>query len=172
MTSQQIDGRDPQARNSRHAPASKSRTRPPICITDRKRSGLYLESTEAEQLGVLPHECIRVRDAMTGPVSVVTPMTEIGEAVRLMKVFDVDALIVCNGSALVGILCDRDIALANAHPSDSIYRVLTPDPSFCFENDLLIDAQAMMQAHGLRALPVRGFHGCFSGIVIRSPSKI
>ena len=153
------------------APASKSSAGPPIRTTERKRSGLYLESTEAEQLGVLPHECIRVRDAMTRPVSVVTPVTEIGEAVRLMKVFDVDALIVCNGSTLVGILCDRDIALANAHPSEAIYRVMTPDPPFCFEDDLLIDAQAMMQVHGLRALPVRDFSGCFSGIVRKSPGK-
>lgn len=74
------------------APASKSIARRPIRITERKGSGLYLESTEAEQLGVLLHECIRVRDAMTRSVSVITPVTEIGEAVRLMKAFDLDAL--------------------------------------------------------------------------------
>ena len=44
----------------------------------RKRSGIYLESTEAEQLGVLPHECIRAKDAMSRSVTIVTPLTEIG----------------------------------------------------------------------------------------------
>lgn len=82
------------------------------------------------------------------------------------------SLIACDGSTLFGILCDRDIALANAHTSEAIYRIMTPDPSFCFEDDLLIDARAMVQGHGLRALPVRDFTGCFSGIVRRSPSKI
>src|SRR5512138_2257562 len=131
------------------AEAIKSGARPPIRTMGRKRSGLYLESTEAEQLGVLPHECIRVKDAMSRPVSVVTPVTEIGEAVRLMKVFDVDAIIVCNGTRLVGTLCDRDIALANALPSEAIHRIMIHDPSYCYENDLLIDAEAMMRVRGL-----------------------
>ena len=38
------------------------------------------------------------------------PPYEIREAVRLMKVLDVGALIVCNGRTLVGTLSDRDIA--------------------------------------------------------------
>ena len=80
----------------------------------RKRSGIYLESTEDEQLGILPHEYTRVKDAMSRSVPVVTPLTEIREAVRLMKSLDVGAVIVCNGNTLVGTLSDRDIALANA----------------------------------------------------------
>ena len=58
------------------------------CPQRRKRSGIYLESTEAEQLGVLPHECTRVKDAMSRSVSTVSPSTEIREAVRLMKMFE------------------------------------------------------------------------------------
>ena len=107
----------------------------------RKRSGIYLESTEAEQLGVLPHECTRVKDAMSRSVTIVTPLTEIGEAVRLMKSLGVGAVIVCHGSTLVGTLSDRD---------------------------LLLDVHAMMLAHGLTALPVRNFSGLFSGIVMRT----
>ena len=137
---------------------------PPI----RKRSGLYLESTEDEQLGVLPHQCTRVKDAMSQSLSVITPLTEIRDAVRLMKSLDVGALIVCNGSTLVGTLCDRDIALANAPPSEAIHKVMTPDPVYCCENDLLIDAHAMMRAHGLTALPVLDFRGVLSGIVMRA----
>lgn len=141
---------------------------PPMRTLRRKRSGIYLESTEDEQLGVLPHQCICVKEAMSRSVPVVTPWTKISEAVRLMKSLDVGALIVCNGSTLVGTLCDRDIALANASPSEAIHKVMTPDPVYCCEDDLLIDAHAMMRAHGLTALPVRDFSGLVSGIVMRA----
>ena len=134
---------------------------------DRKRSGINLESTEAEQLGVLPHECTRVNETMIRSLSTVTPSTEIGEAVRLMKVLDVDALLVCDEGALVGTLCDRDIALANAPPSEAIHRVMVSDPSYCFEDNLLIDAHELMRVRGLSALPVREFSGRLSGIVRR-----
>ena len=134
----------------------------------RKRSGIYLESTEAEQLGVLPEECIRVKDAMSRAVYTVTPSTEVEEAVRLMKSLGVGAVIVCHGSALVGTLSDRDIALANAHPSEPIRKVMTSDPVFCHENDLVVDVYEMMRAHGLNALPVRDSNGTFSGIVMRT----
>jgi CBS domain protein len=141
---------------------------PPMRTLRRKRSGIYLESTEDEQLGVLPHQCTRVKDAMSRSVSVVTPRAEIREAVRLMKSLDVGALIVCNGSTLVSTLSDRDIALANASPSEAIHKVMTPDPVYCFENDLLIYAHAFMRTRGLTALPVRDFSGLLSGIVMRT----
>jgi predicted transcriptional regulator len=111
--------------------------RPAMRTLRRKRSGIYLESTEAEQLGVLPHQCTRVKDAMTRFISLVTPCTEIREAVQLMKVLDVGALIVCNGRTLVGTLSDRDIALANVPQSETIHQVMTSDPVYCYENDLL-----------------------------------
>ena len=134
----------------------------------RKRSGIYLESTEAEQLGVLPQECIRVKDAMSRSPTIVTPLTGIGEAVQLMKSLGVGAVIVCDGSTLIGTLSDRDIALAGASPSEPIHKVITPDSVYCYENDLLLDVHAMMGAHGLTALPVRDFSGLFSGIVMRT----
>ena len=133
----------------------------------RRRSGIQMESTDAEQLGILPDEHIFVKDAMSRSVPVVTPLTEIREAVRLMKSLDVGALIVCNGNALVGMLSDRDIALANADPSEPLQKVMAVNPPFCSENDLLIDAHAMMHARGLTALPVRDFSGRLSGMVIR-----
>lgn len=134
----------------------------------RKRSGIYLESTETEQLGVLTHRCARVKDVMSRSMAVVTPWTQIDEAAGLMKSLDVGALLVCNGSILVGTLRDRDIALAKAHPSDPIHKVMTPDPVFCFETDLLFHVHAMMRARGLTALPVRNFSGLLSGIVMRT----
>lgn len=134
----------------------------------RKRSGIYLESTEAEQLGVLPQECIRVKDAMSRSVTIVTPLTEIGEAVQLMKSLGVGAVIVCDGGTLVGTLSDRDIAMADTSPTEPIHKVITPDSAYCYENDLLLDVHAMMCAHGLTALPVRDLGGLFSGIVMKT----
>ena len=40
-----------------------SNDRPPTRTGGRERSGIYLESTEDEQWGVLPHECTRIKDA-------------------------------------------------------------------------------------------------------------
>ena len=134
----------------------------------RKRSGIFLESTEAEQLGVLPHECTRVKDAMSRSVTIVTPLTKIGEAVRLMKSLGVGAVIVCHDSMLVGTLSDRDIALANALSSEPIHKVMTHDSVYCNENDLLLDIHAMMRERRLIALPVRDLNGCFSGMVTRT----
>ena len=134
----------------------------------RKRSGIFLESTEAEQLGVLSHECTRVKDAMSRSVTIVTPLTEIGEAVRLMKSLGIGAVIVCHDSRLVGTLSDRDIALANALPSEPIHNVMTHESVYCYENNLLLDIHAMMRERSLTALPVRDFSGCFSGIVMRT----
>ncbi|HSL03467.1 MAG TPA: CBS domain-containing protein [Nitrospiraceae bacterium] len=146
-------------------PSSNDRT--PMKTGGRKRSGIYLESTEDEQLGVLPHECTRVKDAMSRSVSVVTPLTEIAEAVQLMKSLDIGALVVCNGSSLVGTLCDRDIALANMPPSAAIQEVITYNSAYCLETDLLIDAQEMMRARGLAALPVRDSSGLLSGVLMK-----
>src|SRR5438874_12496551 len=110
----------------------------------RKRSGIYLESTEAEQLGVLRYGCTRVKDAMSRSVTIVTPLTEIGEAVQLMKSLGVGALLACHGSTLVGILSNRDIALAKALPSEPVHKVMTHDSIYCYENDLLPDVHSMM----------------------------
>jgi predicted transcriptional regulator len=147
------------------APSKRSDT---DLLQRRKRSGIYLESTEAEQLGVLPHECIQVKDAMSRSVTIVTPLTEIEEAVRLMKSLGVGAVIVCHDSMLVGTLSDRDIALANAPPSEPIHKVMTHESIYCYEDDLLLDVHAMMRARDLTALPVRDINGLFSGIVMRT----
>jgi CBS domain len=88
--------------------------------------------------------------------------------VRLMKALDVGALIVCNGPTLVGTLCDRDIALANVPQSETIQKMMTSEPIYCYENDLLFDAHAFMRTRGLTALPVRDFSGLLSGIVMRA----
>lgn len=156
--------------DKRRLPASVLQSRRSIidCPQRRKRSGIYLESTEAEQLGVLPHECTRVKDAMSRAATIVTPLTEIGEAVRLMKSLGVGAVIVCHGSTLVGTLSDRDIALANAPPSELVHKVMAHDSVYCYENDLLLDVHAMMRSRGLNALPVQDFNGIFSGIVMRT----
>jgi CBS domain-containing protein len=134
----------------------------------RKRSGIYLESTEAEQLGVLPQECIRAKDAMSRSVTIVTPLTEIGQVVQLMKSLGVGAVIVCNGSTLVGTLSDRDIVLADAPSSEPITKVMALDPVYCHENDLLPDVHAIMYARGLTAVPVRDSSGHISVIITKT----
>lgn len=138
----------------------------------RKRSGIYQESTEAEQLGVLPHECTRVKDVMSRSVPIVTPSTTIEEAVQLMKSLGISALVVCNGSTLVGTLSDREIALANTSPSDAIHKVMSHDSVHCLESDLLIDAYEMLRVRGLTALPVKDSRGLVSGVIMKAAGTV
>ena len=84
------------------------------------------------------------------------------------RILDVGALLVCNGSTLVGTLCDRDIALANVPRSAAIQEVMTYNPAYCLETDLLIDAHEVIRARGLNALPVRDSSGLLSGIVMKA----
>lgn len=150
------------------SPQPDNTDRPPMRPRTGRRSGIYLESTEAEQLGVLPHECTRVKDAMSRSLLVDSPQTEIQEAVRLMRSLEIGVFVICDGTRLLGTLSERDIALANTHPSDPIRTIMTADPSHCFEQDLLIDALATMRARGLTALPVLNADGLVSGVVTKT----
>jgi CBS domain-containing protein len=124
-----------------------------------------MESTEAEQLGILPHESIRVKDAMSRSMAVESPTTGIGEAVRMMKSLAIDVIVVCEGGHLLGTLSGRDIALSNMSQSEPVHKAMTADPSYCLEQDLLIDARAIMRARRLTALPVLDPDGRISGVL-------
>lgn len=85
-----------------------------------------------------------------------------------MRAYDVGGFVVCDGSDLVGTLCDRDIILANASPSEAVDKmIMTLDQSYCFEKHLFIDAQVIMRVRRLNALPIRDLSGRLCGIVTR-----
>lgn len=136
----------------------------------RRRAGIYLETTEAEELGVLPHQCRRVKEVMTNQLSV-HPQTPIHEVLHLMGSFEVSALIVADGDMLLGTITDRQIALTEVPRSTPIGNITTVNLISCTEDDLVIDAIQIMRTHGVLALPVTNANGSVSGLISRTMAE-
>lgn len=133
----------------------------------RRQAGIYLETTEAEDLGILQHHCRRVKEVMLNQMSV-HPQTPICEVVHLMSSFKVSALIVADGARLLGTITDREIALAEAPRSTPIVDITTVNSVSCTEDALVIDALQIMRTHEVLALPVTNAKGSVSGILSRT----
>jgi CBS domain-containing protein len=76
-----------------------------------------------------------------------------------MHALDIGMLPVCSGDRLVGALTDRDIVIrAVAKGYDPIKtpvkEVMTQQIYYCFENDDVEDAAAIMEGKQIRRLPV------------------
>ena len=74
-----------------------------------RRGGVYLESTEAEQLGVLPGEERRVREVMDRRLVVIAASSSLAAAAELMRQRRVTSLIVETEAEPIGLLTDRDV---------------------------------------------------------------
>lgn len=136
----------------------------------RRRVGIYLETTEAEDLGVLPHQRHRVKEVMTKQMSV-HPQTPIHEVLHLMGTYEVSVLIVADGAMLLGTITDRQIALTEVPRSTPIGYITTVNSLSCTEDDLVIDALQIMRTHGVSALPVTNAKGSVSGILPRTVAE-
>jgi CBS domain-containing protein len=102
---------------------------------------------------------MQVKDIMTRDVEIARRDTLLSEAAERMRGHDIGMLPVCDGDQLVGMVTDRDItvrATANKlHPEMvRCQDVMTPNVVFCFEDQDVADAGAIMQKHKIRRLPV------------------
>jgi CBS domain-containing protein len=102
---------------------------------------------------------MRVSEVMTRGVECITPETNIQEAAEKMKSFDVGMLPVCEHDRLVGMLTDRDITVrATARGEDPMtvlaQDVMTPDVTYCYEDQLVEEAAMLMQEKQVRRLVV------------------
>jgi CBS domain-containing protein len=137
----------------------------------RRPSGLYLESTPDERYGVLPGEDRPVREIMTRRVVTIGPETSVREAAQLMRDHPTDALVVADGSRLLGIVTEHDVVTQGAtqqtHPEHiPVRQVLPPgEPIVCSEETILADAARLMAARRRRAVPVLDERGDVSGIL-------
>ncbi len=78
--------------------------------------------------------------------------------------------VVGDGDRVVGVLTDRDLALAVARedrkPSEiQVRQVMTGEVWSCAPNDDIRDALAVMRTRKVRRLPVLGFRGRLEGIL-------
>ena len=112
---------------------------------------------------------MQVADVMTRDVEVVPPDATIQEAAVKMKALDVGILPVHDGRRVVGVVTDRDLAVRGAaegrDPSSAVREVMSPEVLFCFEDQDIEDAGALMEDRQVRRLVVLGRDQRLTGIL-------
>ncbi len=112
-----------------------------------------------------------VKFIMTPNVECISPDTTLQEAAGRMRSLDVGLLPVCGeGSRLVGMLTDRDIAIrSSAEGLDpkvaKVRDVMTEDVIYCFEDQDLQEATQLMEIHRVRRLVVLNEDRRLAGIL-------
>jgi CBS domain-containing protein len=111
-----------------------------------------------------------LRDVMTRHVEVIHPDATLREAAQKMKTLDVGPVPVCDGERLVGMLTDRDITIrATAEgrdPNSTRARdVMTPEITYCFEDQDVREAARIMEERQIRRLVVLNRDKRLVGIV-------
>jgi CBS domain-containing protein len=102
---------------------------------------------------------MQIRDVMTqGPETINSNAPAI-EAAAKMRELDVGSLPVCDGESLEGLLTDRDITVrlvaAGLDASTTkVKEIMTPGATYCFDDQTLDEAAAVMEARKIRRLPI------------------
>jgi CBS domain-containing protein len=101
----------------------------------------------------------RIADVMTRGVRTMKPSDTVQSAAQAMDDLNVGAVPVCDGERLVGMVTDRDIAVRCVAPGMSgeqtpLEPILSANVRFCREDQTVDEAVEMMQAAGVRRLPV------------------
>ncbi|MBI4524381.1 MAG: CBS domain-containing protein, partial [Deltaproteobacteria bacterium] len=102
---------------------------------------------------------MQIRDIMTRDVQVVDPDASLRDAAELMEKLDIGLLPVCDGERLVGMLTDRDMTVRatakGLHPEKTCARdVMTPEAIWCYEDQDVEEAAALMEQRQIRRLPI------------------
>ncbi len=103
---------------------------------------------------------MRLKEIMTRHVECINPEDTLARAAVRMRDLDVGCLPVCGGDdRLAGVITDRDITIrGTAEGRDPettrIEDVMTPEISYCFENDSVDEAARIMEEKQIRRLVV------------------
>ena len=114
---------------------------------------------------------MKVQDAMTAPARSCEPGTNLVDAARTMWDHKCGALPVLEeGGAPVGVVTDRDIAMAlarkNRFPADiRVQEIMSPNPVVCRPDDDIQMALETMATRQIQRLPVVNEQGRLVGIL-------
>jgi CBS domain-containing protein len=113
---------------------------------------------------------MQLNQIMTREVETIPPDFSIAEAADTMRLMDVGSLPVCDGTRLVGMLTDRDIAIravADGRDPNStrVSSCMSPEVLYCFEDEDTLDAEHLMQEKQIRRLPILNRDKQLTGIV-------
>jgi CBS domain-containing protein len=102
---------------------------------------------------------MKVKDVMTREVEKISADNFIKDAASMMRSMDVGALPVCEDDRLVGMITDRDIAVRavadGLDPNQCTVRdAMSKEVCWCYEDDDVAKAAAIMEGHQVRRLPV------------------
>ncbi|MCP4317714.1 MAG: CBS domain-containing protein [Hyphomicrobiales bacterium] len=102
---------------------------------------------------------MHVKDAMHVNVTCVAPTTLVPEIAKKMQAFDIGAVPVEEENRLVGMITDRDItcrAVANGLDLSTVTArdIMTPEVTYCREDEDIEDAAHIMEEREIRRLPV------------------
>jgi CBS domain-containing protein len=102
---------------------------------------------------------LRIKDVMTPQAEVISPDATTEHAASIMKTLDIGVLPVCDEEGLVGILTDRDLVVrvlaASRDPKAMLVgEAMTASVVYCFEDDDVERAAAIMAGQQIRRLPV------------------
>ncbi len=142
-----------------------------ITIGPRSHSGIYMESTKAESLGVRPGEDRLVKDVMSREVVTADASISVKEAVQTMRSRDLPVLIVCRDNEPALALTEYDVVISEAAHVDRFGSVTlheitkTREPIRCREDAILADAIRAMTDYHARHVPVVGPAGGLVGVL-------
>jgi len=102
---------------------------------------------------------MEIRDIMTKNVDLVSPVTTLAEAARVMRDDDVGAILVADNDRLVGMLTDRDIVVrAIAEKRDpgrtEVREAMSQKVLYCFDDQPVEEVAKNMGDKQIRRLPV------------------
>ena len=111
-----------------------------------------------------------VKDVMTPQAEVISPDATTEDAASIMKTLDIGVLPVCDEEGLVGVFTDRDLVVRVVASSRDpkamlVGEAMTPSVVYCFEDDDVEHAAAIMAGQQIRRLPVLDKNRKLVGIV-------
>lgn len=112
----------------------------------------------------------QVKDVMTRAVQTIEPDGTLAQAAARMDELGIGALPVRDSERLVGMITDRDITVrATAEGLDPgsarVRQVMTDGVAYCFLDQTVREAAALMEKYGVRRLPVLNRENHLVGIV-------
>lgn len=101
----------------------------------------------------------RLKEIMTPQVDVISADATAGDASTKMKNLNIGAIPVCDGNRLIGMVTDRDLVVrVMADRRDPrtvrVQEAMTPEVSYCFEDDDVEQAARLMAERQIRRLPI------------------
>jgi CBS domain-containing protein len=100
-----------------------------------------------------------IKDVMTFNAEVIDADATVHDAAIKMRELDVGVMPVCAGGKLSGLITDRDIAIrlvaeGNDPAKTKVSDIMTPDVTYCFDDQTVEEAATVMEAHQIRRLPI------------------